>query len=183
VNACQKEPIDLLDAIWTGKPYDEGWAGATSSFTAVIARMASYSGAVIKWDEAVQRGPSLFPKDMSWDADPPVMPDRDGRYEHAVAVPAFINPIRKPRLEQFHSPPGRRIRSWNTPLFSRNGLLVGWVCQRNRTHDVDDRTGLTSFGDHREQLMRYIVYETETGQILRTGICDKDQLANQAGPG
>lgn len=31
--------------------------------------------------------------------------------------------------------------------------------------------------------MRYIVYDTSTGQILRTGICDKDQLANQAGPG
>jgi hypothetical protein len=31
--------------------------------------------------------------------------------------------------------------------------------------------------------MRYIVYDTSTGQILRTGICDKDQLANQAGRG
>ncbi len=92
VNAYQKEHIDLLDAIWTGKPYNEGWAGADSSFTAVIARMASYSGKVIKWDEAVKKGSSLFPKDMSWDADAPVMPDKDGRYEHAVAVPGVYRP-------------------------------------------------------------------------------------------
>ncbi len=92
VNPYQKEHIDLLDAIWTGKSYNEGWAGATSSFTAVIARMANYSGKVIKWDEAVEKGPSLFPKDMSWDADPPVMPDENGLYEHTVATPGVHKP-------------------------------------------------------------------------------------------
>jgi hypothetical protein len=93
VNAYQKEHIDLLNAIWTGKPYNEGWAGADSSFTAVIACMASYSGKVIKWDEAMKKGPSLFPLDMAWDADPPVMPNKDGRYEHAVAVPGVYRPF------------------------------------------------------------------------------------------
>ncbi len=94
VNPYQKEHIDLLNAIWTDKPYNEGWPGADSSFTAVIARMASYSGKVIKWDEAVKKGPSLFPEEMSWDANPPVMPDENGLYEHAVAMPGIFNPYR-----------------------------------------------------------------------------------------
>lgn len=81
-----------MDAVWTGKPYNEGWLGAESSFTAVIARLASYSGKVIKWDEAVEKGPSLFPEEMSWDADPPAMPDENGLYEHAVAMPGVFNP-------------------------------------------------------------------------------------------
>jgi myo-inositol 2-dehydrogenase / D-chiro-inositol 1-dehydrogenase len=92
VNPYQKEHIDLLDAIRTGKPYNEGGAGATSSFTAVIARMANYSGKVIKWDEAAEMGPSLFPEEMSWDADAPVMPDENGRYDHAVAMPGIFKP-------------------------------------------------------------------------------------------
>jgi hypothetical protein len=92
VNPYQKEHIDLLEAIWNDTPLNEGWSGAESSFTGVIARMASYSGKVVKWDEAAQNGPSLFPETMSWDADPPVLPDEDGLYEHAVAVPGIFNP-------------------------------------------------------------------------------------------
>jgi myo-inositol 2-dehydrogenase/D-chiro-inositol 1-dehydrogenase len=41
----------------------------------------------VKWDEAVEKGVSLMPENLSWDADPPVLPDENGSYEHAVAVP------------------------------------------------------------------------------------------------
>jgi hypothetical protein len=92
VNPYQKEHIDLLEAIRKDLPYNEGRSGAESSFTGVIARMASYSGKVIKWDDAAEKGSSLFPKELSWDAEPPVMPDQDGLYEDAVAVPGVFNP-------------------------------------------------------------------------------------------
>ena len=51
------EHADLLDAIWNDKPYNEGHFGATSSFTAVLGREASYSGQVVRWDELAANGP------------------------------------------------------------------------------------------------------------------------------
>ena len=49
--------------------------------------MATYSGAEVRWDDAVAKGPSLMPSRLAWDAEPPVLPDGSGGYEHAVAVP------------------------------------------------------------------------------------------------
>ena len=84
-----REHSDLLEAIWNGKPYNEGWLGATSSFTSVLGREASYSGQVVKWDELVEKGPNLFPEHLALDADPPVLPDERGSYEHAVPMPGI----------------------------------------------------------------------------------------------
>ena len=60
-----REHSDLLDAIWNDKPYNEGWFGATSSFTSVLGREASYSGQVVRWDELSEKGPALFPADLT----------------------------------------------------------------------------------------------------------------------
>jgi len=89
-----QEHADLLDAIWNGKPYHEGWFGATSSFTSVLGREAAYCGQVVKWDELAARGPDWFPSRLAWDADPPVVPDAQGSYEHAVPVPGIYQPFR-----------------------------------------------------------------------------------------
>ncbi len=89
-----QEHADLLDAIWTGKPYNEGWIGATSSFTSVLAREASYSGQLVKWDELAAQGPDYFPNDeITWDTKPPVLPDAAGRYDHAVPQPGIYRPL------------------------------------------------------------------------------------------
>ena len=40
----EQEHYDLLAAIRNNEKYNEGWYGATSSFTAVLGRMATYSG-------------------------------------------------------------------------------------------------------------------------------------------
>ncbi len=53
----------------------------------MLARMATYSGEVVKWDDAVAKGPDEMPKRLAWDADPPVLPDEDGGYESSVAQP------------------------------------------------------------------------------------------------
>ena len=55
--AIQQEHVDLVNAIRNGGKLNDGWHGATSSFTAVLGRMATYSGLEVEWDEAVAKGP------------------------------------------------------------------------------------------------------------------------------
>jgi predicted dehydrogenase len=83
----QQEHVDLIKAIRDDAAHNEGYYGATSSFTAILGRMATYSGQVVRWDDAVAKGPNEMPAKLAWDAAPPVLPDKDGSYEHAVAVP------------------------------------------------------------------------------------------------
>ena len=76
----------LLEAIRKGLPYNEGHYGATSSMTAVLGRMATYSGKIVKWDDAVARGPCEAPglADYNWDTKPPVVPNEKGAYPSAM---------------------------------------------------------------------------------------------------
>jgi len=95
-NPYAQEHIDLVEAIRKNtKGYNEGHYGATSSFTAVLGRMATYSGQVVKWDDAAAKGRAEFPYDtvdkLAWDANPPVMPDENGRYP--VPVPGVFKPF------------------------------------------------------------------------------------------
>jgi predicted dehydrogenase len=83
----QQEHVDLIKAIRDDAAHNEGYYGATSSFTAILGRMATYSGQVVRWDDAVAKGPNEMPAKLAWNAAPPVLPDKDGSYEHAVAVP------------------------------------------------------------------------------------------------
>lgn len=87
INSYDQEHVGLIRAIRQGEKYHEGWHGATSSMTAVLGRMASYSGQVVRWDEAVAKGPNLLPEKLAWDAKPPILPDEKGSYRHAVAMP------------------------------------------------------------------------------------------------
>ncbi len=80
-NNYDQEHYALLEAIRNGLPYNEGHYGATSSFTSVLGRMATYSGKVIKWDEAVENGKCLAPglEDYDWNTKPPVKFGADGK--------------------------------------------------------------------------------------------------------
>ncbi len=53
--------------------------------TAIMGRMATYSGKMIKWDEALNSNINLFPDKLAWDASPKLLPGPDGLYP--VAVP------------------------------------------------------------------------------------------------
>jgi myo-inositol 2-dehydrogenase / D-chiro-inositol 1-dehydrogenase len=88
----QQEHADLLAAIRSGEKYNEGWHGATSSMTAVLGRMATYSGQTVRWDDAVANGPNEQPERLAFDANPQIMPDSSGSYEHAVAMPGVYRP-------------------------------------------------------------------------------------------
>ena len=85
VNNHHQEHHDMFAALRRGEIYNEGDNGARSTMTAILGRMATYSGKLIKWDEALNSTLDLSPKKYDFAADPPVMPDKDGRYP--VPVP------------------------------------------------------------------------------------------------
>ncbi len=52
--------------------------------TAILGRMATYSGKVVTWDQAINSDLDLSPKNYAWDAEAPVQPGPDGIYPCAV---------------------------------------------------------------------------------------------------
>ncbi|MGQ9607029.1 MAG: Gfo/Idh/MocA family oxidoreductase [Thermogutta sp.] len=89
-NPYVQEHIDLLNAIVKNEKYNEGYYGANSTFTAILGRLATYSGQVVKWDDAMQGMPALAPEITSWDQDPPVTKNEDGDYP--IAQPGVYKP-------------------------------------------------------------------------------------------
>jgi hypothetical protein len=89
-NPYDQEHVDLVKAIRKDSRLNEGWFGAVSSMTAVFGRMATYSGQVVHWDDAVAKGPDESPERLAWDALPRHLPGPDGRYP--MAVPGVYKP-------------------------------------------------------------------------------------------
>jgi len=83
-NPYQQEHDDLFEAIRNNKAYNEVEFGAHSTMTAIFGRMATYSGKVIEWDDAINSKISVMPQSFAWDAETPVKPRSDGWYDHAV---------------------------------------------------------------------------------------------------
>ena len=85
-DAYQVEHDLFFDAIRNDKPYNETERCAKSCFTAIMGRMACESGAVITWDEALASNRELAPdlEHLTWDSNPPVVPDSEGRYPIAM---------------------------------------------------------------------------------------------------
>jgi predicted dehydrogenase len=92
-NPYQVEHDVLFDAIRNNKPHNEAENGAFSTMTAIMGRMATYSGQEIYWDRAAAQKAgradaptaldsqvSLMPERFAWDAKPPTVPDANGRY-------------------------------------------------------------------------------------------------------
>ncbi len=84
IDPYQQEHDDLFDAIRNNKPFNEAENGAKSSLTAIMGRMATYSGKVIEWKDALNSKINLMPDNYSWDATPKVLPGADGWYPHAI---------------------------------------------------------------------------------------------------
>ncbi len=83
-NPYVQEHVDLIKAIREDRKLNEGWYGAVSSMTAVLGRMASYSGQVVRWDDAVAKGPAESPERLAWDAKPRSLPGEDGFYPFPI---------------------------------------------------------------------------------------------------
>ena len=85
-NPYQTEHDELFAAVAKGEyKFDNAAYGATSTMTAILGRMATYSGQVIEWDKALHSDLDLQPETLDWNAMPKSVPNADGFY--AVAVP------------------------------------------------------------------------------------------------
>jgi predicted dehydrogenase len=85
VDAHHQELHDLFAALRRGEIYNECQNGADSTMSAILGRMATYSGKVIKWDDAIQSTLDLAPAQYDFAGTPPVLPDASGYYP--VPVP------------------------------------------------------------------------------------------------
>jgi predicted dehydrogenase len=85
-NPYQTEHDELFAAIAKGEyKFADAENGAKSTMTAIMGRMATYSGQVMEWDKLLASGISMAPKTFDWNAMPPSVPDEDGKY--AIAMP------------------------------------------------------------------------------------------------
>jgi predicted dehydrogenase len=89
-NPYQVEHDHLFDAIRNDKPFNEGENGAISTMTAIMGRMATYSGKTVTWDEAINSQLALAPERYAFDATPPSLPGKDGIYP--CAIPGVTKP-------------------------------------------------------------------------------------------
>jgi predicted dehydrogenase len=85
-NPYQYEHDVLFDAIAKGEYRHADTANAAyATLTAIMGRMATYSGQEVSWDEALNSEIRLAPDFSSWDEEAPVQPNADGSYP--VAMP------------------------------------------------------------------------------------------------
>jgi myo-inositol 2-dehydrogenase / D-chiro-inositol 1-dehydrogenase len=87
----QAEQDALFAAIRNDQPHNEAEYGALSTMTAILGRMATYSGKVVTWDQAFNSNERLGTDAEDWTAEAPFAPDKDGNY--AIAVPGRSAPV------------------------------------------------------------------------------------------
>jgi predicted dehydrogenase len=78
----QQEHYDLFSALRRGEVYNEGEYGAHSTMTAIMGRMATYTGQVITWEDALNSNVALADVDnlKSFEDPAPVKPKEGGFY-------------------------------------------------------------------------------------------------------
>lgn len=79
-NPYQVEHDRLFAAIRNGEVISDAENGAKSTMTAIIGRMATYSGQVITWEAAMNSNHILMPEEINWDSVPPTQPMKNGEY-------------------------------------------------------------------------------------------------------
>lgn len=89
-NPYQQEHDELFAAIRSGEVIDDIDYGAKTTLAAIMGRMATYSGQMITWEEAMNSDAQLMPDYVAWDMEPPVLPDENGYYP--VPVPGVSAP-------------------------------------------------------------------------------------------
>jgi predicted dehydrogenase len=84
-NPYQAEHDELFAAIAKGEyVFADTENGAKSTMTAILGRMATYSGQMITWDRALNAKLDLMPAQFDWAAAPQVVPGPDGSYKSAI---------------------------------------------------------------------------------------------------
>ncbi len=79
----QEEHHDLFRMLRAGEKPNEGKYGAESTMTAIMGRMATYSGKELTWEQVLNSNLKLadFDNIKSFEDKAPIQPDENGRYE------------------------------------------------------------------------------------------------------
>lgn len=89
-NPYQTEHDELFAAIAKKEyKFDDTENGAKSTMTAILGRLATYTGQVVEFEKALNSGMSIMPTKFDFNALPPLLPNADGNYP--VAVPGVTN--------------------------------------------------------------------------------------------
>ena len=76
----QIEHDKLFKSIRDGNIINDGEYGAKSTLTAIMGRMATYTGQEIKWNQIMESDQNLVPDNLDWSSTPPVIPNSEGKY-------------------------------------------------------------------------------------------------------
>ena len=81
-DAYQVEHDVLVDAIRKDRPHNEAENGAYATLTAILGRMAAYSGKEVTWEQALNSKRILAPEveELTWDTMPKSVPMANGLY-------------------------------------------------------------------------------------------------------
>lgn len=90
-NPYQQEHDDLFAAVRNDQPYNEAERGAMSTLTAIMGRLATYSGNIIEREAVLNSQMALVPSEYSWDGRPPTLPNDQGFYP--IPVPGSTNVV------------------------------------------------------------------------------------------
>ncbi|MBI3407970.1 MAG: Gfo/Idh/MocA family oxidoreductase [Planctomycetes bacterium] len=73
-NPYQQEHVALIESIRNNRPINDLKNVAESSLTAVMGRMACYTGQAVTWEQAMNSQQNTMPERLSWDMELPVPP-------------------------------------------------------------------------------------------------------------
>ena len=73
-NMYQVEHNELFASIRKGEPINDGDRMSTSTMTALMGRMAAYTGQEITWEQALNSEERLVPENLTWDMPLPIRP-------------------------------------------------------------------------------------------------------------
>ena len=88
-NPYQVEHDLLFKSIREGKVIADAENGAMSTLTAILGRMATYTGKKITLEQAMTSKLQLMPELVTWETLPPSLPDVNGKY--AIPIPGKTN--------------------------------------------------------------------------------------------
>ena len=77
----QIEHNKLFKNLRSGGYINDGENGAKATLTSIMGRMATYTGKIINWEDAMSADDNMIPKNLSWNSNPPTLPDSNGLYK------------------------------------------------------------------------------------------------------
>jgi predicted dehydrogenase len=79
-NRFEQEQAELLTAVRSGTPVNNGLYMARSSLLALMSTWCSHTGEVVTWEQAMNSQHQVNPERYALDAPPPALPGPDGNY-------------------------------------------------------------------------------------------------------